>query len=42
MIRLDQMRAAAENAHAPSGNRVRSASGALMTNATRTSTPVEW
>ena len=35
------MRAAAENAHAPSGNRVRSASGAQVTNAVRTSTPVE-
>ena len=36
------MRAAAENAHALSGNRVRSASGAQTTNASRTSTPVEW
>ena len=36
------MRAAAENAHAPSGNRVRSASGAQVTNAVRTSRPVEW
>src|ERR1700750_1661393 len=35
------MMAAAETAHAPSGNRVRSTSGALTTNATRTSRPVE-
>ena len=38
--RLVQMRAAAENAHAPSGNRVRSASGAQVTNASSTSRPV--
>src|SRR6201995_4871859 len=36
------MMAAAEAAHAVSGNRVRSTSGALTTNATRTSKPVEW
>ena len=36
------MRAAAENAHALSGNRVRSASGAQMTNASSTSRPGPW
>ena len=40
ITRLVKMMAAAETAHALSGNRVRSTSGALTTNASRTSMPV--
>ena len=36
------MRAAAEDAHALSGKRVRSASGAQVTNASSTSRPAPW